>query len=144
MSRLSQITDMVEEYAKDSYTDGYDHGHSEGWDECKEASQDLIDEAYDEGYDTGQTNLEADERINQMIDNAFDKGFNKAIEDMQDYYIKHSNFFKAPETGQELERDIENFKDNGPICVAFAMNYLHHKLNQMKQPIIEWQKDESS
>ena len=123
---------MVEEYASDSYQDGYDHGHSEGWDECKESSQDLIDEAYDEGYDTGQTNLEADEKITDMIRIERGKAYNEALDDMMSY-IKPMRFVHTPQTGQELEKALEMFKDNAVMVQIMTYNYLHLKVMQMRR-----------
>ena len=103
-TRLERITQMIEEFANDSFMDGHDAAYDAVWDEAR-----------DKGFDEG-----------------FDEGFNAALDGILLDYVHKNNLAATPQSLPDLQEMLDLHQNNGALCVMFTMNYLHWRIEEMK------------
>lgn len=73
------------------------------------------DEAYHEGRSAG-----------------YDEGWDDAVAHIQEF-VDYTGFVDTPKTAADTQQAIRDHADSGMLCTMFYMNFLHHKLQMMKE-----------
>ena len=102
-SLCNDIDDMIETADQEGYHRGYD----EAWDEARDKG---FDEGFDEGVSEGKRIL-----------------MNQILRDI----IPVSDFFPEPESQDQYEKMLNDYKEMGPMCTAVTINWLNKVLSEM-------------
>ena len=110
MSRIDQITQMVEEYVEDACNDMYHAAYDEAWDEAR-------NKGYDEGYDDAQANAD------DLIDEAYNSGWNEALMKLRET-VDPVPLVITPNSFNMLRDLTKAYQDDGAMVQMMTVNFI--------------------